>query len=88
MVACAGDTVNIAPEGGLTINGNAVVENFVYDVTKPYEGYVEYPVVRKEGEYFVLSDARNGGTDSRFFGVVKQEEIQGIVITILRRSNL
>ena len=88
VIACAGDTVNITEEGGLTVNGNSLVENYIYDVTKPYEGYVEYPVVLKEGEYFVLSDMRNGGSDSRFFGPVKQEEILGIVITILRRSNL
>ena len=48
----------------------------------------EYPVVLGEGEYFVLSDARNGGADSRCFGPVTQEEIQGIVITLLRRNNL
>ena len=49
---------------------------------------VEYPVKLGDGEYFVLADRRNGGMDSRYFGVVKAEEIRGVVITVLRRNNL
>ena len=41
-----------------------------------------------DGEYFVMADQRNGGKDSRYFGIVRADEIQGIVITILRRNNL
>ena len=48
----------------------------------------EYPLTLSEGEYFVLADYRNGGADSRFFGAVKEDEILGTVITILRRNNL
>ena len=42
----------------------------------------------EEGEYFVMADLRNGGMDSRYFGPVSQDEIEGIVITLLRRNNL
>ena len=52
------------------------------------DGYLEYPIVLGEEEYFVLSDTRNGGVDSRCFGPVNLDEIQGIVITLLRRNNL
>ena len=45
-------------------------------------------MVLGEGEYFVLSDSRNGGVDSRCFGPVTQDEIQGVVITLLRRNGL
>ena len=88
VVACPGDTVEITEENGLRVNGEAPVESNIYGMTLPYEGYLEYPVKLGEGEYFVLSDSRNGGVDSRLFGPVTQEEIQGIVITILRRNNL
>lgn len=88
VIACAGDTVVITDEGGLTVNGNALTETDIFSPTRPYEGYTEYPVTLGEGEYFVLSDLRNGGTDSRYFGIVTQDEIQGIVITMLRRNNL
>lgn len=88
VIAAPGDIVEITEEHGLQVNGNTLAENGILQATRPYEGYLEYPVVLGEGEYFVLSDARNGGADSRCFGPVKQEEIQGIVITLLRRNNL
>ena len=40
------------------------------------------------GEVFVLADFRNGGADSRFFGPVKEQEILGTVITLVRRNHL
>ena len=88
VIAAPGDTVEITEEHGLKVNGNTLAETGITQGTRPYEGYLEYPVVLGEGEYFVLSDSRNGGVDSRCFGPVKQEEIQGIVITLLRRNNL
>ena len=35
-----------------------------------------------------LADARQNGTDSRYFGAVQKNEIVGTVITIVRRNNL
>ncbi len=89
VIAGPGDTVEITVEHGLTVNGNSLIENNIFYPTQPYEeGVTEYPVKLGQGEYFVLADQRNGGMDSRYFGVIRQEEIQGIVITILRRNNL
>lgn len=89
VVAGPGDTVEITVERGLAVNGNIQIESNIFYSTQPYEeGVVEYPVKLGEGEYFVLADQRNGGIDSRYFGIVKQDEIQGIVITVLRRNNL
>ena len=88
VIACPGDTVEITPEQGLKVNGSSQAEQKIYSPTYPYEGDVEYPITLADGEWFVLSDYRNGGADSRFFGPVKQEEIQGVVITLLRRNGL
>ena len=88
VVAGPGDSVEVTEERGLAVNGNTLSEPYIFYPTRPYEGYVEYPVVLGDGEYFVMADSRNGGEDSRYFGPVKREEIQGIVITILRRNNL
>lgn len=88
VIACPGDEVSVTDETGLTINGNAVVETNIYYPTKPYDGYIEYPVKLQNSEYFVLSDSRNGGADSRFFGIVKKEEIKGILITLVRRNSM
>ena len=88
VVAVAGDTVEISPEGQLIVNGNTMIESNIFYPTPEYEGFTEYPLTLKAGECFVLADYRNGGSDSRFFGPVSQEEIIGTVITILRRNNL
>ena len=88
VIGAPGDTVEISDERGLTVNGNAMIESNIFYPTRPYEGFTEYPVTLGEGEYFVLADFRNGGADSRVFGPVRLEEIQGIVITIMRRNRL
>ena len=89
IIAAPGDTVEVTDERGLSVNGNAVIENNIFYPTRPYEeGITEYPLKLWDGEYFVIADQRNGGKDSRYFGIVRADEIQGIVITILRRNNL
>ncbi|MCR5352684.1 MAG: signal peptidase I [Clostridiales bacterium] len=88
VIAVAGDTVEITGEQQVKVNGNALVESNIFYQTPPYADYTEYPVTVGEGEYFVLSDSRANGTDSRVFGVVTREDFVGTVITILRRSNL
>lgn len=88
VIAAPGDTVEVTEERGLLVNGNALMEPYIFYQTRPYEAYVEYPVKLGENEYFVLADYRNGGVDSRYFGPVHRNEIQGVVITILRRNNM
>ena len=87
VVAKPGDRVEVS-ESGLSVNGNAQSETNIFYPTEAYEGHLEYPITLGADEYFVLADRRNGGMDSRYFGPVKQEEIQGVVITLLRRNNL
>lgn len=87
VVAQPGDRVEVSA-AGLTVNGNTQIETNIFYPTDAYEGHMEYPVTLGADEYFVMADRRNGGVDSRYFGPVKQEEIQGVVITLLRRNNL
>ena len=88
VVAAPGDTVEITGNDRLVVNGNTMVESNIFYPTPIYEGFLEYPVTLGSDEYFVLADSRNGGADSRYFGPVKKGEIEGTVITILRRNNL
>jgi len=88
VVAVGGDTVEITDSARPVINGNALVETNIFYPTPRYEGFTEYPLTLAADECFVLSDYRNGGTDSRYFGPVKKSEIAGTVISILRRNNL
>ena len=88
VIAVEGDTVEITEDNRLLINGNAVVEPNIFYMTSRYEGYTEYPLTLQQGECFVLADSRRDGTDSRYFGPVSRSEIEGTVITIVRRNNL
>ncbi len=88
IVAAPGDTVEIGESERLIVNGNAIVESNIFYSTPEYMGFVKYPLTLGDGEYFVLSDHRQGAADSRFFGPVKVNEILGVVITAVRRNNL
>lgn len=87
VIAAAGDTVEI--DGSrLLVNGNAMIESNIFYPTQAYDEYTQYPVTLGSDECFVLGDCREGASDSRYFGPVKKSEIQGTVISILRRNNL
>ena len=87
VIAAAGDTVEI--DGSrLLVNGNAMIESNIFYPIQAYDEYTQYPVTLEADECFVLGDCREGASDSRYFGPVKKSEIQGTVISILRRNNL
>ena len=84
IIGRASDEVNIT-EKGLEINGYLQQETEIYTDTLPYTEGISFPLTVDEGEYFVLGDNRTNAKDSRIYGKVKQEEIKGIVITLIRR---
>ena len=88
VIASPGDRVEVSDKRGLAVNGNTQIESNIFYPTMAYEGRVEYPLTLGPEEWFVLADQRNGGMDSRYFGPVSADEIQGVVITLLRRNNL
>ena len=90
VIAVPGDTVEITEEGAVLVNGNTLAETNIYYGTLPYVGddAPTYPLTLGENEYFVLGDRRDEAADSRSFGTVKQEELLGTLIMILRRINL
>lgn len=84
VVAGAGDTVDITGDG-LFINGVLQYEPKIYESTFRYESGCDFPVTLQEGQVFVLGDARDNATDSRVYGPVQVEDIQGKVMMIIRR---
>lgn len=86
VAATGGDKVEITKDSILMVNDNIVTEENT-PRTPLYEGFLDYPLVLKEKECFVLSDRREGGEDSRYYGTVKYEEIQGTVIGQYRRGS-
>ena len=88
VVAKGGDKVEVTDDSSLKINDSTMIESDIFYSTPKYEDYIQYPVTLQQDEYFILCDYRNGAKDSRYFGPVKENEIMGKLITIIRRSNL
>lgn len=89
VMAVPGDTVNINANHQLVVNGNVIVEDTIYYTSTHRRGdRVSYPLTLGDGQYFVLTDNRDTGMDSRYFGPVSRDEVLGTVITLFRRHKL
>lgn len=87
VAAVAGDVVDIT-ENGLYINGSLQYEGTIYERTYRFEEGVDFPLTVREGEVFVLGDAREHAADSRVFGPVKISDTMGKVMAIFRRRSI
>lgn len=86
IVARATDVVTLDDSGTLLVNGTAQSGEILYP-TYAKEG-ITYPYKVPEGQAFILGDYRTQTEDSRDFGSIPLENVQGKVITILRRRGL
>ena len=86
VVAVAGDIVMIDGNGNLTVNGVSQTQDVPYP-TYAREG-TEYPLRVPDGCVYVLGDYRTNAKDSRDWGSIPLENVEGKVITILRRREI
>lgn len=86
FIAGGSDVVTMDDTGTLLVNA-AVQSGEIMYPTYAKEG-LEYPYKVPEGDGFVLGDYRTQTVDSRDFGSVPMDEIEGKVITIIRRRGL
>lgn len=86
IIARAGDVVSITDTGTLQVNGTTQSGEILYP-TYPMKG-IEYPYRVPENCFFVLGDYRTKATDSRTLGPIQIDDVEGKVITILRRRGL
>ncbi len=83
IVALEGDVVDIT-DTGLSINGNTVSEQVVYATTD--EGAeITFPYIVEQGCVFILNDFRSDVQDSRSFGAIPIENLDGKLVLMLRR---
>lgn len=86
IVARQTDVVTLDEGGTLLVNGTAQGGEILYP-TYAKEG-LTYPYTVPEGHVFVLGDYRTQTEDSRDFGPIPMKQVDGKVITILRRRGL
>lgn len=80
IVGMPGEEVRVK-NGVVIINGYTYVENYLGDNAKGFEGGVsEGSIILGEDEYFLMGDNRNNSKDSREYGAVKRENIEGKII--------
>ncbi len=86
IAANQGDNIGLDDSGSVTVNGTTQGGEIIYP-TYAREP-LSYPFHVPDGEVFLLGDYRTASQDSRDFGPVPYTEVQGKVITILRRREL
>ncbi|NLU36762.1 MAG: signal peptidase I [Clostridiales bacterium] len=86
VAARGSDVVAMNDSGTFLVNGTTQGGEILYP-TYPKEG-LEYPYQVPGGHIFILGDYRTQARDSRDFGAVPLKDIEGKVITIIRRRGL
>jgi signal peptidase I len=74
IIGLPGDTVRVDANGQVTVDGVAINEPYVNDLTNPYPPNTW---VLKSDQYFVLGDNRGDSSDSRDWGPVPRNDIIG-----------
>lgn len=88
VIAKSNDVVNIDENGTLTVNGTNESGEIMYPTYINEEADITYPYIVSENSVFILGDYRTKAEDSRSFGEVSLNDVEGKVITILRRRGL
>ena len=86
IVGRQGDVVGLDESGQLYINGTPQSGEIMYP-SYAKEG-IEYPYKVPDGHFFIMGDYRTQTRDSRDFGAVPEENVEGKVISLLRRRGL
>jgi signal peptidase I len=88
IVAQGGDVIGVDDDGYLTVNGHTLDEDKIFYPTTVLTGELSYPYTVEQGSYFVLCDYRTATSDSRYFGAIARSDIDGKVISLIRRRDL
>lgn len=87
VVAQEGDIVNFTSDGELLVNNSIVTEEIFYATVPSEYSDISFPYTVPEGMTFVLNDYRSDTsvTDSRVFGAVDNDDLNGKVWILFRR---
>lgn len=86
VIAVAGDEVNLTDSGNVTVNGATETSEIMFPT---YDGgELRYPLTVPEGCVYALGDYRTRADDSRDHGLIPLKQVEGEVLTILRRRGI
>lgn len=80
VIAVAGDTVDISPQGYMVVNGEELYEPYAAEpIRAEKRGDQSYPLTVEAGHIFVVGDNRNHSSDSRtmMVGQIAQKRVIG-----------
>lgn len=84
VCALPGETVDIDERcGRLLINGKEIIEPYIYEETHGKTD-ITYPLTMTGEEYFCMGDNRENSLDSRNYGAISEDKIDGKVLVVLR----
>lgn len=86
VIGKEGDVITIDDSGTLLVNGTVQGGEILYPTYAKEK--LEYPYRVPEETMFVLGDYRTQTKDSRDFGPIAEDDVEGKLITILRRRGL
>lgn len=86
VIGLPGETISFQGDNcDLYVNDNKISQDFIDLETQAHTGIKTYTV--PENCYFVLGDNRKNSKDSRFFGCVEKNKMEGILKVITRHQN-
>ena len=85
VVGLPGNVIDISEKGELLVNGAIASEDVYYPTYQAENSTVRYPYTVEEGKAFILNDYREDTDDSRSFGAVSLDDIEGPLIFSMRR---
>lgn len=86
IIALENDKVMIEENGKLFINGTAQTGEIIFPTY--LKGEQKYPYTVPANSVFVLGDYRTIAVDSRDYGAISSDDIEGKIITIFRRRGI
>jgi signal peptidase I len=86
ICALPGENVAIDDESGAFLtHGKTQYEPYIYEKTYS-KSEIAYPLNLSPDEYFVMGDHRSDSRDSRNYGAVRDKQIDGKVIVVIRKG--
>ena len=85
IVGLPGNEIDITDKGELFTNGVLASGEIYYPTYKANNSTIKYPYTVEEGKAFILNDFREKTDDSRLFGTIDLDDIDGPLIFTLRR---